>query len=917
MRSRSLFFLLACAILLLAAVLLLAAPGTFVTSGWAAGPTWTDLQGPTGGPAQALALNPNYPADPIALAGGGRDFGYASWGGLGIFRSQDGGLTWPDRGGPSNGALLDVAFSPKWENDGYALAGLWQGLWSTGDRGASWQQLSSLETGGPAFIAAVAVAPPAGGARTLLAGGPYGGIHRSADAGATWSYHSGPASVRRLGFFPQAPSVALAATANGLWRTADGGLQWTQVTTPTQIFDVAIAADGATAYATFDSRIWQSSDTGFTWQPMEGLQVAFLDPIGLSHDGAGLFVAAGSRLFRYEPAFSTFVTVTTNLATSSFLRLAPSPDFAADRTLLAGTFDGVWISRDAGATFVQSGGFTRLPVTDVEPTTGDADGDLFAAGEYGIWRRSSGVWQPVNAGLMGVMAATISDMAVSPAYAQDQTLFAANVRTVGIGASLYKSTDRGATWRNLTNAASIGQIVLSPAFATDRRAYMVADQRIKVSTDAGETWSLQPFWNERHTARLLVLSPDFAADQKMVAVGDQVYLSDDAGATWQPAAAPPPIGGDDATPWRPLRLAMGSNDRLFLSIYRYAITAPYLRENQLWTSADGGATWTQLADAPDVPVAELAIGPAAGGGEVLYLSAFDDDVNGDPVIASDLYLSADLGTTWRNLGAVPGGAPAFGLTTLAAAPDQVLAGSRGVWRLASGQAPTATPDPCQELLRNRSFEYEGVWRIPSTSYSAAYSQVRHSHGWWSMRTGIVDPAGNRRSFSDFSQDVALPADTRMTLRFQRWPQGEATTAAGRAALGTQLTAATVDEFYSVLEAMAGDLQYAMVIEPPNGTIHFLYARLDNQQAWVEESFDLTPYAGKVVRLQFGTFNDGVGSVAAQYFDAFSLTACAVAPPPPTTTPATTPTASPGLWLPYVGRPAGGTIPPPASTTTVQ
>lgn len=122
-------------------------------------------------PRATAALNPNDPADPIALAGGGRDYGYAAWGGLGIFRAQDGGLTWPDRSGPPNGALLDVAFSPAWEHDGYALAGRWQGLCSTGDRSTSWRQLSSLATGGPAFLSAVAVAPAAGGARTLLAGG--------------------------------------------------------------------------------------------------------------------------------------------------------------------------------------------------------------------------------------------------------------------------------------------------------------------------------------------------------------------------------------------------------------------------------------------------------------------------------------------------------------------------------------------------------------------------------------------------------------------------------------------------------------------------------------------------------------------------------------------------------------------------
>ena len=85
------------------AVFLTLFAGPLATPGWAESPTWTDLGGPYVGPAQALAISPNYPTDPIVLAGGNRDFGHASWSGNGLFRSLDGGLTWPDRFGPANG----------------------------------------------------------------------------------------------------------------------------------------------------------------------------------------------------------------------------------------------------------------------------------------------------------------------------------------------------------------------------------------------------------------------------------------------------------------------------------------------------------------------------------------------------------------------------------------------------------------------------------------------------------------------------------------------------------------------------------------------------------------------------------------------------------------------------------------------
>ena len=900
MRTRTVFLL---SVVLLVFLLIAWLAGGPAAPGWAASPAWIDLGGPFGGPAHALALNPDYPADGTVLAGGAIDLGHASFGGLGLFRSQDGGVTWPDRGGPPTGAVFDVAYSPNWTADGFAAAGLWSGVWVTGDRGATWRQVSSLETGGPAFVASVAVSSDAGSGRTLLVGGSYGGIYRSVDDGVTWHAANPPLSVRSLRFNPVQPAVALAAGSNGLWRSADGGLAWTQVTTATQVFDVAFAADGSAAYATFDDHIWRSSDDGLTWQAIPGLSAPYLDRIGLSDDGAGFFVAARQTLYRYDFAAAAFVTVTTDLHTSSYLRLAPSPMFGTDHTLFAGTYDGAWISRDGGATFTRSEGFIRLPLRTVAAVSGDlANGEIFAGGEYGLWRRTNALWQPANVGLGAPLSSVTTDVALSPAYATDGTLFVTQGSTVSIGASLYRSTNRGATWEWLKGAASMSQVELAPGFPADERAWLLADQRVLDSADGGMTWTARPFWLDGHTARVLALSPTFATDQTLYAAGDNFYRSQDGGLTWSAPATGLPIG-DTPPAMQPRRLAIAPDGQLFLSLYIYDPAEGYARHDQLWTSSDRGATWRRVA-APDLPVAALAIGPGATGGDILYMSVFDDNEFDDRVVAPDLFASADRGATWRNLGAVPGG-PALVLATAAGAPGQLIAGGQGAWLLDGNMAPTATPDPCRELLQNRSFEAEGVWRIPVTAYSAARTTARASAGYWSMRTGIVDSVANVRSYSDFSQDVALPANGTLTLRFDRWSTAGATAGASNAVPASLLAATTLDEFRQVLSALAGDLQYAMIIEQPGGAIHFLYARLDGEQTWVTERFDLAAYAGKQVRVQFGTYNDGSGAVAAQYFDAFSLLACSEPPPAPTATPAVVLRA----WLPYVSRDDAGTIPP--------
>jgi hypothetical protein len=350
----------------------------------------------------------------------------------------------------------------------------------------------------------------------------------------------------------------------------------------------------------------------------------------------------------------------------------------------------------------------------------------------------------------------------------------------------------------------------------------------------------------------------------------------------------------------------GASGRLYLALHNCSGSGGC--RYGVWVGTDGGASWIQLAEAPALPVHAIATGPTEGGsGEAVYFSTAASRDAEDVVIPPDLYVSRDGGATWQNLGAIPGGAAK--LATAADAPDRLWAANYGVKRLDASVAPTATPNLTRELLANRSFEYQGVWRIPDTRYDAGYSQDQHYAGNWSMRTGIVTATVNVHSFSDFSQDVTLPATGTVTLRLHRWTLvGAAGTSAADGASGTAEQAislpevATLDDFYRLLDTRAGDLQYVLLIEQPGGTIHYLAAGLANGRTWEEKTFDLNAYLGKQVRLQFGTYNDGAGLTAAQYFDVMELQA--TAPLQPTATPTVEPTAlpagTPQAWLPYLG-----------------
>ena len=585
MRTRTLYPLLVSGTFLLLTTLLMFW-GSSPTPGWASSSTWIDLKGPHGGPVQAIAINPDFPADQTVLAGGGQDMLYASWLGDGIFRSLDGGQTWGAPGGRANGALMDVAFSPRWQEDGMAVAGFYQGVWTTHDRGATWQQKSDIDTGGPAWLNAVAVASPAAGQYTLLAGGIMGGIYRSADEGTTWSYLFDAGGVSRLVFTPGSPNTALAATGTGIWRTNDAGLQWTRVVTTLGVMDAAIDASGE-AFAIWDKQAWRSADSGSTWQPIAGPELQYLPTLGLSADGAGLFAGSGPNLYRYDVAGNRMVTVTTNLVTGYIRRLALSPTFANDNTILVGELNGVWISHDAGATFTRAG---LLAPSDRARAGGGGrhDGDLFAAGEEGVWRHDAGGWHSLNTGILGTIHSLVVDLALSPGYADDRTLFAVQQSPIRAGSSFLRSTDAGHTWQSLLGGQEyMNQVVLSPDFVHDRRVYLVAVKKIWVSSDGGDTMVQDPFWGDAHMVRFLAVSPNFAQDHALVAVGDKIYRSTDGGSTWQAAAVAPVLSPVDGVGWRPADLIWSSSGQLYLSIYTYATTAPYLATTRFGRAATG------------------------------------------------------------------------------------------------------------------------------------------------------------------------------------------------------------------------------------------------------------------------------------------------------------------------------------------
>jgi hypothetical protein len=202
--------------------------------------------------------------------------------------------------------------------------------------------------------------------------------------------------------------------------------------------------------------------------------------------------------------------------------------------------------------------------------------------------------------------------------------------------------------------------------------------------------------------------------------------------------------------------------------------------------------------------------------------------------------------------------------------------------------PSPTPGPCSNLFQNSGFETVSAWEIPVTEYSAGYSTAQKHTGSWSMRTGITNPADNTYSYSDFRQAIHIPTNAPIS-KAGFWLY----TLSGEAKGLSQLEKITPTGRPFNETTLSGDLQYVLILDQYQNWINTLVWQRSDEGYWHYFEFDLRPYAGATIYLQFGTYNDGGYGISSMFVDDVSLYDCPSTPTPgPSSTPTRTPTASP-------------------------
>ena len=104
----------------------------------------------------------------------------------------------------------------------------------------------------------------------------------------------------------------------------------------------------------------------------------------------------------------------------------------------------------------------------------------------------------------------------------------------------------------------------------------------------------------------------------------------------------------------------------------------------------------------------------------------------------------------------------------------------------------------------------------------------------------------------------------------------------------------------------------MILDSDGQILESLFVDRRSDQVWREYAHDLSPYAGREIRLYFGVYNNGSGGATGMYVDDVTLGPCAEPAPVPTATTQAPPPAAPfRAYLPaYLAQPAERPYPGP-------
>ena len=353
---------------------------------------------------------------------------------------------------------------------------------------------------------------PYGGLVTVLAVDPqtpanlyaagFSGVFKSSDGGANWTRSSNGItnpSVDALAIDPVTPTTLYAAMLQGqIAKSSDGAATWSTLSnSPSLVTAMAInpQATGTIYAGQQQNGLQKSTDGGATWVPIgvatlpsfPTFSALIVDP------DTPTTVYAGERsngIYKSTDGGATWAASNTGMTGPVFQTVSLAIDPKTPSTLYAVVWTsgnpGLFKSTDSGGTWtnILANGTNLIETVAVDPKTPSAIyvGQFVGAGASALISTDGGsTFTPIQTGLPS--HATVEVLAINPVT--PATLYAGTINGV------YKTTNSGGAWSETINGlalTNVTAVVVDPATPATIYAGTSASGLFK-STDSGGSWA--------------------------------------------------------------------------------------------------------------------------------------------------------------------------------------------------------------------------------------------------------------------------------------------------------------------------------------------------------------------------------------------------------------------------------------------
>lgn len=668
--------------------------------------------------------------------------------------------------GPDNigGRMLGIAFDPN--NYDIIWAGAASGgIWKSTDGGANWTAVDdNLPT-----LAIGCVVTHYSNSNIIYLGTGEGsfnidavwgvGVLKSVDGGNTWQSTglawelSDYGAVNGMVMDPTNGNILIAATKDGVYRTADAGDTWTR----TLFFESghedakAIVIDPVHPGNVFvtigdpwgdeNNGIYKSSDNGVTWVKLtNGLPTTSTDigraSLTICKSNPSILYAGMSGSFDYNSGGLYGVYKTTD-GGNSWVQTCNSPNFYNSQ----GWYDNVIKVDPNNPDIVYSGGVDLYKSTDggvnwSTITNGihvdqhalefrpDDSSIIYAGNDGGMWRTTNGgnSWQDRNNGLTTMqfyaMGSDANNSSVAFGGAQDNgsnrytgsTSWEEVLGADGFECNVdysnsdivyaeyqngthWKSTDGGDNWIPIVRGLGGDGPWVTPVEmdpVNSATLYTISNSNLYYTTDGGNRWSLL-FDADKTLSTCIRVAP---SDNQTIYVSgsDCIYRTTDGGTNWTEITA-----------------GLGDVYLTYIAVHPtqpqtvFVTSARWNDGQHIYKSIDGGDTWENIThDLPNIPCNTIVI---------------------DPVHPDFIYVGTDLGTYTSTNGGTSWNEWNTGLPNVVVDELDIQADSRIIFAATHGRGMYQSPlqEPGAGYSISGVVKYDGTERsVANTNLDLSY-----------------------------------------------------------------------------------------------------------------------------------------------------------------------------------------------------